>query len=328
MQSPFPYSDTNKRYHTYDYYLKHKYGTKCARIPLDGGFSCPNREHGGSGCTYCSARGSGDFCSDGFLQPEVQFAKEYARLTQKWGKRLPAIPYFQAFSGTYAPTERLRTLYDAALHYTDESGNSVTIPALSIATRPDCLSEETISYLAELNIKTDLTVELGLQSAHDETLRHINRGHDFAAFCDGYERLQNAGIPVCIHIINGLPTKGSTVESKEQMLYTASVVAKLHPAFLKIHMLHMLDGTPMADDWRKGEVSLLTQEEYVEIVCDQLSVLPPETVICRLTGDGSADALLAPMWTKNKRAVLAAIDKTLASRNLCQGDRYRGGTAS
>ena len=328
MQSPFPYSDTNKRYHTYDYYLKHKYGTKCARIPLDGGFSCPNRENGGLGCTYCSARGSGDFCSDGFLPPAVQFAREYARLTEKWGKRLPAIPYFQAFSGTYAPTEYLRTLYDAALHYTDESGNPAAIPALSIATRPDCLSDETVTYLAELNTKTDLTVELGLQSAHDGTLRHINRGHDFAAFRDGYERLQNAGIPVCIHIINGLPTKSRAVESKEQMLYTAATVAALRPAFLKIHMLHILDGTPMADDWRKGEVSLLTQEDYVDTVCDQLALLPPETVICRLTGDGAAEALLAPMWTKNNRAVLAAIDKTLAARNLCQGDRYRGGTAS
>ena len=328
VQSPFPYSDTNKRYHTYDYYLKHKYGTKCARIPLDGGFSCPNREGGGQGCTYCSARGSGDFCADGILPPEEQFAKEYAHLTRKWGKRLPAIPYFQAFSGTYAPTEQLRAIYDAALHYTDEDGTPVTIPALSIATRPDCLSAETVSYLAELNTQTDLTVELGLQSAQDKTLAYIRRGHDFAAFRDGYERLQNAGIPVCIHIINGLPTEDGTAETKEQMLYTASVVADLRPAFLKIHMLHILDGTPMADDWRAGIVPLLSQEDYVDIVCEQLALLPPETVICRLTGDGAADTLLAPLWTKNKRAVLAAIDKTLAARNRYQGDRYCGGTTS
>lgn len=325
MQSPFPYSDTNKRYHTYDYYLRHRYGTKCARIPIDAGFSCPNRENGENGCTYCSARGSGDFCADGLLPPKVQFAREYARLRAKWGKQLPAIPYFQAFSGTYAPTEHLRTLYDGALSYTDEDGDPVEIPALSIATRPDCLSEETVAYLAELNTRTDLTVELGLQSAHDETLAHINRGHDFAAFCDGYRRLTEAAIPVCVHIINGLPTKNGVVESPEQMLYTASVLAELRPAFVKIHMLHIIEGTPMTKEWRNGSLQLLSMQEYVDVVCEQLSLLPPETVICRLTGDGAADALLAPDWTRNKRAVLAAIDKTLAARNLCQGDRYCGG---
>jgi radical SAM protein (TIGR01212 family) len=180
-----------------------------------------------------------------------------------------------------------------------------------------------VTYLAELNTKTDLTVELGLQSAHDETLRHINRGHDFAAFRDGYERLQNAGIPVCIHIINGLPTKGRAVESKEQMLYTAATVAALRPAFLKIHMLHILDGTPMADDWRKGEVSLLTQEEYVDTVCDQLALLPPETVICRLTGDGIAEDLLAPEYSKRKIAILNDIDKLMFATGATQGCNYK-----
>ncbi|MBE6658695.1 MAG: TIGR01212 family radical SAM protein [Ruminococcaceae bacterium] len=324
MQNRFRYTDTNKRYHTYDYYLKHRYGTKCARIPIDAGFSCPNRENGADGCVYCSSRGAGDFCSDVLLPPEVQFAREYARLTQKWGKRLPAIPYFQAFSGTYAPTAALRRLYDRALSYTDENGSAVEIPALSIATRPDCLSEETVSYLAELNGKTDLTVELGLQSAHDATLSRIRRGHTFAAFLDGYRRLQNAGIPVCVHIINGLPTADAPCESREQMLYTASVLAELRPAFVKIHMLHVLRDTPLEQDWCAGTLSLLTQADYTALVCDQLSMLPPETVICRLTGDGAADTLLAPQWTQNKRAVLAAIDKTLAARDLCQGDHYLG----
>lgn len=323
MQSPFPYSDTNKRYHTYDYYLKHRYGTKCARIPIDAGFSCPNREHGGSGCIYCSARGSGDFCADEQLSPQAQFAKEYARLTDKWGKRLPAIPYFQAFSGTYAPTEHLRALYDSALHYTDENGAPVPIPALSIATRPDCLSEETVEYLAALNQKVDLTVELGLQSANDGTLSRIRRGHDLAAFLRGYDKLQKAGIPVCVHIINGLPSDTAAVETREQMLHTASVLASLNPAFVKIHMLHILRDTPLADEWQDGRVTALTQEEYVSVVCAQLTLLPPETVICRLTGDGPSSDVLAPLWTKNKRAVLAAIDKYLAANDLCQGMRYR-----
>ena len=322
MQSPFPYSDTNKRYHTYDYYLKHKYGTKCARIPIDAGFSCPNRENGGHGCTYCSSRGSGDFCSPELLPPEVQFAREYTRLTEKWGKRLPAIPYFQAFSGTYAPTERLRALYGRACSYTDETGAPVEIPALAIATRPDCLSEETVDCLAKLNRHVDLTVELGLQSANDGTLSRIRRGHDVNAFLDGYRRLRDAGIAVCVHIINGLPSDTAPVETYEQMMHTAAVLASIRPAFVKIHMLHVLRNTPMAEQWQAGQVSLLPQEEYVNTVCDQLAVLPPETVICRLTGDGPSEDVLAPLWTKNKRAVLAAIDKALAARNLCQGDRY------
>ena len=323
MQSPFPYSDTNKRYHTYDYYLKHKYGTKCARIPIDAGFSCPNRENGGAGCSYCSSRGSGDFCASELLPPEVQFANEYSRLTEKWGKRLPAIPYFQAFSGTYAPTAQLRALYDQARFYTDEHGAPVEIPAISIATRPDCLSEESVSYLAELNQTVDLTVELGLQSANDGTLSRIRRGHDVETFLCGYRRLQNAGIAVCVHIINGLPGDTAFVETYEQMMHTAALLASIRPAFVKIHMLHVLRNTPMADEWQAGHVSLLSQEDYVNTVCDQLALLPPETVICRLTGDGPSADVLAPLWTKNKRAVLAAIDKTLAARNLCQGDRYR-----
>ena len=322
MNHSFPYSDTNKRYHTYDYYLKHRYGTKCARIPIDAGFSCPNRESGGGGCTFCSARGSGDFCADTLLPPEIQFAKGYARLTEKWGKRmqaipLPAIPYFQAFSNTYAPPGRLRQLYEAALCYRDADGNPVPIPALAIATRPDCLSPETVDLLCALNRRADVTVELGLQSIHDETLRRIRRGHDSAAFLDGFRMLADAGIGICVHIINGLPG-----ETREMMLETVRAVAALHPQFIKIHMLHILRGTVMAEEYARGEFSLLSCEEYVSVVCRQLELLPPETVICRLTGDGAAGDLLAPDWTKNKRAVLAAIDKTLAAQNTCQGAAF------
>lgn len=317
MKSPFLYSDTNKRYHTYDYYLKHRYGTKCARIPIDAGFSCPNRENGAGGCIYCSARGAGDFCADRLLPPNEQFMREYARLCAKWGRRLPAIPYFQAFTNTYAPTEALRALYDAALGYRDENGQSVPIPAISIATRPDCLPDDVIAYLASLNTRTDVTVELGLQSANDATLARIRRGHDFRTFLDAYRRLTDAGIAVCVHIINGLPG-----EQTDDMLATVRTLAALRPAFLKIHMLHVLRGTPLADDYLCGALPLLSQEDYTSLVCTQIALLPPETVLCRLTGDGAADALLAPLWTQNKRAVLADIDKTLAARNLCQGSYY------
>ncbi len=316
--SPFPYSDTNKRYHTYDYYLKHRYGTKCARIPIDAGFSCPNRAHGGHGCIYCSFRGAGDFCADVRLSPAEQFAREYARLSAKWKSPLPAIPYFQAFSGTYAPLDVLQPLYREALCYRDSDGNAVPIPAIAIATRPDCLPDETVAFLAQLNTQTDVTVELGLQSAHDRTLSGIGRGHDFAAFLDGYRRLKQAGIAVCVHIIDGLPG-----ENTDDMLETARILGTLRPDFVKIHMLHVLEGTALADMWHAGEVPLLSQEAYHSIAAEQLTLLPPETVICRLTGDGAAGALLAPQWTKNKRAVIAGIDKTLAAGNRVQGDRYK-----
>ncbi|MBP3919506.1 MAG: TIGR01212 family radical SAM protein [Clostridia bacterium] len=334
--SPFPYSDTNKRYHTYDYYLKHKYGTKCARIPIDAGFSCPNREKthhrngesNGTGCIYCSARGSGDFCSSPLLPPRVQFAETYDRLCRKWNtnaereKRLPAIPYFQAFTNTYAPLDTLKALYEEALHYTDAHGNPVYIPALSIATRPDCLPPDVVSYLAELNHRVDVTVELGLQSAHDKTLQRIRRGHDTAAFLSGYRRLKEAGIAVCVHIINGLPG-----ENAEDMLETARLLSALQPDFLKIHMLHVLRGTPLEAQYMEKQhagnaISLLTLSEYVDIVCRQLELLPPTTVICRLTGDGASKDLIAPLWAKNKHAVLAQIDKTLAARGTYQGKEF------
>ena len=322
MDHPFPYSDTNKRYHTYDYYLKKTYGTKCARIPIDGGFTCPNRVSG-TGCTYCSARGSGDFCADGLLPPEVQFAKEYERLTQKWGRRLPAIPYFQAYSGTFAPLAHLRALYDGVFSYRYADGTPADILALIIATRPDCLPPDVVAYLAELGRRTDLVVELGLQSADDGTLRRIRRGHDRETFLRGYHALREAGIAVCIHIINGLPTEGASVETREQMLATADFVASLAPQFLKIHMLHILRGTPMEEEYLRGEIRTLTQEAYVDIVCEQLTRLPPETVICRLTGDGPADDVIAPLWTKNKRGVLAAIDKQLAAKQIWQGYHFQ-----
>lgn len=320
MMNPFPYSDTNKRYHTYDYYLRHRYGTKCARIPIDAGFSCPNRGPGGEGgCTYCSARGSGDFCADTLLPPQAQFAHEYERLCEKWGKRLPAIPYFQAFSGTFAPIERLREIYEAVSDYRLADGSRAEIPALIIATRPDCLCEEVVAYLSTLAARYDLTVELGLQSAHDATLRRIRRGHDFDTFCRGYRALSEAGIAVCVHVINGLPTEGGTIEDRAQMIETVSRLAALRPAFVKIHALHILRGTQMEQEYLRGEIRLLSMEEYVSIVCEQLTLLPPTTVVCRLTGDGAQDALIAPQWTKNKRAVLASIDRTLAREQRYQG---------
>ena len=162
-------------------------------------------------------------------------------------------------------------------------------------------------------------MELGLQSAHDATLRRIRRGHDFDTFCRGYRALSEAGIAVCVHVINGLPTEGGTIEDRAQMIETVSRLAALRPAFVKIHALHILRGTQMEQEYLRGEIRLLSMEEYVRLVCEQLTLLPPTTVVCRLTGDGAQDALIAPQWTKNKRAVLASIDRTLAREQRYQG---------
>ena len=313
VRSPFPYSDTDKRYHTYDYYLRHTYGSKCARIPLDGGFSCPNRERGGRGCTYCSSRGSGDFCAD-LPTPREQFMREYARLSEKWGKRLPAIPYFQAFSSTYADVSVLRACYEDIFSYTDETGAPVPLAALCIATRPDCLPDETVSYLAELNGRIPVTVELGLQSAHDVTLRRINRGHDLACFDDAFDRLRAAGISVCVHIIDGLPG-----EDDAMMLATASYLGGKQPDFVKIHMLHLLRDTVMAEEYTEKPFPLLSRDDYISVVCRQLTRLPEKTVICRLTGDGARDQLIAPLWTVDKKSVLGGIDRYMKEHGLFQG---------
>lgn len=317
MHSPFLYSDTNKRYHTYDYHLRMTYGTKCAKIPLDGGFSCPNRENGMGGCIYCSSRGSGDFCH---TQPSLseQFASAYKALTEKWGKALPAIPYFQAFSSTYAPPEVLYERYMQIFAFRLANGKRPPLAACSIATRPDCLSDGVMEVLSALAERIPLTVELGLQSMHDGTLAAIRRGHNFEAFCDGYRRLKEANIAVCVHIINGLPN-----ETPDMMLMTAKTLGAMRPEFVKIHMLHVIEGTALGAQYKAEPFPLLSMEEYVETVCAQLTFLPPQTVIARLTGDGAAGDLIAPAWTRRKRAVLAMLDRYLAEHDMMQGICYK-----
>ena len=218
--NPFPYSDSNKRYHTYDYFMKNRFGAKCAKLPLDGGFTCPNRDGvcGTGGCIYCSARGSGDFCSDAALPVAAQLEEAYGKLSQKW-QNPRCIAYFQAFTGTYAPLDVLREKYEAALI-------PPYVVGLSIATRADCLPDDVCAYLAELAGRTFLTVELGLQSVHDITAARIRRGHTFADFCDGYEKLRRASdkINICVHLINGLPG-----EDHAMMLESARTGAAMRP---------------------------------------------------------------------------------------------------
>lgn len=311
-KNPFPFSDGEKRYHTWDYALRRRYGKKVCKIPLNGGFTCPNLDGtcGTRGCSYCSGSGSGEFAGDPSLDIREQFLAVRQRMWQKWPGAL-SIAYFQAHTNTYAPVSRLKELYEPVL----------TLPGvvgLAVATRPDALPPDVLDYLEELSRRTDLTVELGLQSASDETARRIGRGHDFACFCRAVKALDARGIPVCTHIINGLPGEG-----REQMLSTARALASLPLHSVKIHLLHVLRGTRLAEEYARGEFRLLSREEYVGIVCDQLELLPPETIIQRLTGDGERSQLIGPLWSLKKLAVQNEIDKELLRRGSWQGRLYQ-----
>ena len=303
----FSFTLDNKRYHTYNYFLRTKFGGKVMKISLNGGFTCPNIDgtKGIGGCTYCSSSGSGDFAGDPSLDIHRQFEEVKAMMTNKWEGKY--IAYFQANTNTYAPLSRLKTLYESALSEKDVIG-------LSIATRADCISEEIADYLKELSEKTYLTVELGLQTIHDKTGERVNRCHSYADFLKGYNMIKERGIPVCVHLINGLPG-----ETHEMMVETAREVGKLNPDFVKLHLLHIIKGTKIAEEFENGEFSLMTLPEYVSVICDQLEVLPQETVIQRVTGDGKKEDLIGPMWSLKKFVVMNEIDKELVKRNSYQG---------
>lgn len=309
-RNPFPFSDTNKRYHTWDYALRQRFGGKVCKISLDGGFSCPNIDgtRGKGGCTYCSYAFRRQ-TPESLLE---QFHREQALLHKKWPDARRYIPYFQANTNTYAPLPELKAKYETVL---GEEG----VVGLSIATRADALPEEVCDYLESLKARTWVMVELGLQTVHDETARRINRGHTMAEFLEGYDRLRRRGLPVCIHIINGLPG-----ETREMMLDTARQVAALKPDCLKIHLLHVIRGTPMAEEYLRGEFRTLELSEYVDIVCSQLELLPPETILQRVTGDGLKESLIAPLWSLKKLVVMNEIDKELLRRDSWQGKKYGG----
>lgn len=303
----FKYSSGGKRYHTLDYSLKSKFGCKTVKIPLNGGFTCPNIDgtKGVGGCIYCSTLQS-DYLPRSASSIDAQFEEYKKRISSKWSD-CKYIAYFHANTNTYAPLSQLKSLFSAALSLDNVVG-------LSIATRADCISEETIEYLSQLSGKTYLTVELGLQTTFDETAKFINRCHSFDDFLDCYQRLKQNHIRSCIHLINGLPN-----ESPEMMLQTAKIVGKLSPEAIKIHSLHILKDTALAELYLKGELEPLSKEEYVDIVCRQLKYIPQDTVIERITGDGDRRHLLAPNWSADKRSVIAAIDKQLAAENTWQG---------
>ncbi|MCM1024202.1 MAG: TIGR01212 family radical SAM protein [Prevotella sp.] len=314
MEIILPDPETGKRYNAQSSYLKRRFGKKTVKVSLNGGFTCPNRDgsKGTDGCAYCSAKGSGDFGGNPAESVSAQFEDVRSRLEKKWGTDLLYIPYFQANTGTYAPLERLKALYEEALAQKNAVG-------LAIATRPDCISAETADYLGGLAERTYLTVELGLQTIHDRTAAGLNRCHTYRDFLYGFRLLRSRGVNVCVHIINGLPG-----ETRRMMLETAEALADLDIHGIKIHLLHIIRGTALAERYERGEFSVLEPEEYAEIVCDQLELLPPSAVIERLTGDGDKRELIAPVKSTNKKAILNSIDKELRRRGTVQGSAYRG----
>ncbi len=300
-----------KRFLSLDSVLKQEFGAKVVKIPLNAGFSCPNRDgaKGFGGCIYCSGSLSGEFAGSPRQSLKQQFEAGKARYLKKWGSTL-YMSYLQTGTNTYAPYERLVRVFGEAVSIPDSVG-------LSIATRADCVTPRIADLLADISKKTYLTVELGLQSSSDDTALRINRGHTYAEFLSGYRLLAERGIRVCIHIINGLPG-----EAYSDMIKTARDVAALRPYEVKIHSLYIVTNTRAALMWANGELEAMGREEYIKTVCDQLEILPPDTAIGRLTGDGDHRTLLAPLWTRDKRGVLNGIDKELAARESWQGIRY------
>lgn len=316
MDIPFQYSDSNKRYHTQSYYLKKRFGCKVMKISLNCGFTCPNIDgtKGFGGCTYCS-EGSGEFAGAPALPVTEQFLQIKAKMNQKWPSGM-YIPYFQANTNTYGPLEKVRGMMEEALSLDDPDRN-IRIAGIAVSTRPDCISDEILDYLAEVHKRTYLTVELGLQTVHDKTAERINRCHTYADFLRCYERLHKRDINICVHLINGLPG-----ENAEMMLESAREMSKLKLHSIKLHLLHILKNTKLAEEYLRGEFSALTLEEYTDIICSQLEVLPPELIIQRVTGDGAADSLIAPLWSMKKFTVMNEIDKKLARDDSWQGKKY------
>lgn len=301
----------DKRYHTLNYYYRNMYGEKVFKVSLDAGFTCPNRDGAVAkgGCIFCSSRGSGDFAGDRKLDLKQQFWEVKEKMHQKWPKA-KYIGYFQAFTNTYAPASVLKEMYETIL---EEEG----VVGLAIATRPDCLPDDVLNLLEETNDKSNLWIELGLQTIHEKTQKLINRGHDYDVFLDGINKLRERNINIIVHIIVNLPGEGY-----EEMMATAKAVAKLPVQGIKIHMLHLMKHTPMVKLYEEGKLNFMNRETYTKLVVDILEILPPEMIVHRLTGDAPPELLIEPKWTLKKWEVLNGIDKELEQRNTWQGKYY------
>lgn len=306
----FKYSNTNKRYHTLDYFYKNKFNSKVFKVSLNAGFTCPNIDGtvGRKGCIYCSNTGSGEYGGN----PKDNLIKQFNEVKEIMLKKWPNskyIGYFQAHTNTYAPVEVLKEKYETILALDNVVG-------LNIATRPDSITDECLEYLKELNERTFLTVELGLQTIHEKTSILINRCHTLKCFEDMVNKLRQNNINVVVHIINGLP-----YETKEMMIETVKYLNTLDIQGIKIHMLSILKNTELARMYEVEKFKTLSREEYIDIVCDQLEYLRPEIVINRITGDPKVSDLIEPDWLVRKTTILNDIDKELVRRNSYQGKR-------
>ena len=309
--NPFPYAeDKNKRYHSWNFALRQEFGEKIFKVPIDAGFDCPNRDGtvAKGGCTFCSVSGSGDM----IVAPEAplpeQFEKEIAMMHKKWPQVDKYIVYFQNFTNTHAPVAVIRERFEQVL----------TLPGvvgISIGTRPDCLPADVVDYLAELNQRFYLWVELGLQTTFETTSNAINRAHDYQTYLDGVASLRKHNIRVCTHLINGLP--GETIEMMQENVRRTIQDSDIQG--IKLHLLHLMRNTRMLRDYHEGRLQLMRRDTYVSLICDQLEMIPPEIIIHRLTGDAPWDSLVGPMWSLKKWEVLNAIDQELLRRDSYQG---------
>ena len=308
----FKYSNTNKRYHTLDYYYKNKFNEKIFKVSLNAGFTCPNIDgtKGFGGCIYCSKEGSGEFAGKPKDSIKKQFNEIKSMMLKKWPKA-KYIAYFQARTNTYAPIDKLKEIYEEVLTYKDVIG-------INIATRADSISNECLDYLEDLNKRTYLTVELGLQTIKEETSILINRCHTLKEFEDTVKRLRKRNIDVVVHIINGLPN-----ETKVDMLNTVKYLNKLDIQGIKIHMLSITKDTRLENYYKEHPFHVLTKEEYIDIVIDQLELLRPEIVIHRITGDPKLEDLIEPNWLIKKFCVLNDIDKEMVKRDTYQGAKIK-----
>lgn len=307
----FRYSnDPTKNYHTWNYALRETFGEKLFKVPIDGGFDCPNRDGtvARGGCTFCSVSGSGDMILEPTAPLDEQFHQEIERMHKKWPGVTQYLVYFQNFTNTHAPVEVIRERFEQVL-------SQPGVVGISIGTRPDCLPDDVVDYLAELNERFYLWVELGLQTTYEETSEKINRAHDYQTYLDGVAKLRKYNINVCTHLINGLPgeTTDMMLENVRRTILDSDIQG------IKLHLLHLMTNTKMMRDYVSGDLKLMTQEDYVNLICDQLEMIPPEIVIHRLTGDAPRDTIIGPMWSLKKWEVLNAIDDELARRNSYQG---------
>ena len=301
----FKYSNDNKRYYTLNYYYRKKYNSKVFKVSLNAGFGCPNKKNG-SGCIYC-LNGSGEN-RDIPLTEQFNIVKE--TMERKW-KDSKYIGYFQADTNTYAPLDKLKECYESIL-------NIPGVIGLNIATRPDSITPEVYDYLEELSKRTNLVVEIGLQTIHEKTAKLINRGHSLECFNECIHELRKRNIDVVVHVINGLP-----YETKDDMIETIKYVSSLDIQGIKIHMLFILKGTPLEKMYNLTHFHVLTKEEYIDIVCDELEYLREDIVVNRITGDPIKELTIKPKWLFKKFCVLNDIDKEMLRRDSYQGIKYK-----